>query len=102
MKKIIDGKIYNTETAEEIGSFHNALSHSDFRHLEESLYKTKKGAYFVHGYGGAMTRWAESNGDCQYGSSGIEVLTTQEAREWCEQHEIDADVIISHFETEEG
>lgn len=41
MKKIIDGKMYNTETATEIHHFNNGLPYSDFNYLEESLYKKK-------------------------------------------------------------
>ena len=49
MKKIIDGKTYNTETAEEIGSYDNGLGARDFRHCKESLYKTKRGPGSLQG-----------------------------------------------------
>lgn len=40
MKKIVNGKLYDTETAESLGQWkHNLNTHS--------LYRTKKGAYFV-------------------------------------------------------
>ena len=49
MKKIIDGKIYNTETAEKIGFYCNG--ESGFGRFHETLYKTQKGRYFTHGEG---------------------------------------------------
>lgn len=102
MKKIIEGKVYNTETAEEIGSFWNGLGGNDFRNLNESLYKTKKGAWFLYGQGGAMTRWSESNGNTTWGSSGIMVLSEESARRWCETHDIDAETIERHFTIDEA
>jgi hypothetical protein len=102
-KKVINGKVYNTETATRVASYDNGLSHRDFGFCEEDLYKTKKGAWFLHGEGGAMSRWSrpvESNGRC--GGSGIEVLTQAEALAWCEEHGVDADVIAEHFQVEEA
>lgn len=103
MKKVIDGKIYNTETATQIAAWDNGVYGNDFRACEETLYVTKKGAYFVHGEGGAMSRWARSvgsNGSC--GGSGIEVLSAAHALEWCETHGVDADIIAKHFEVDEA
>ena len=102
MKRIIDGKTYNTETAEFIAEWSNGLGYSDFRNCEESLYKTKKGAFFIAGEGGAMSRWSRPCGKMTGGGDGIRVLTTDEALAWCENHEIDTDTIAAHFEIEEG
>lgn len=41
MKKIINGKMYNTETATEIEHYNNGMPYSDFTYFEESLYKKK-------------------------------------------------------------
>lgn len=103
MKKVIDGKVYNTETAERVASYDNGISRRDFGFCEEDLYKTKKGAFFVHGEGGAMSRWSQpsgSNGRC--GGSDIEVLSRKEALTWCEEHGVDADTIAANFEVEEA
>lgn len=97
MKAVINGKRYNTETAEEVGEYQNALGYNDFRHIEESLYKTKKGAFFLAGSGGPMTKYSQAVGDMTGGGSGIIPLTKEEARTWCENHEIDCDVIDEHF-----
>ena len=104
MKKVIDGKIYNTETAILIAENKDrGFSKSDFQWEETSLYKTKKGNVFLAGKGGPMSRWAESvgsNGRC--GGHGIEVLTPAEALEWCEANDVDAETIAKHFTVEEA
>jgi hypothetical protein len=88
MKAIIDGKSYNMLTATKLGEAASGLGNSDFKHWYEELYRTKKGAYFLAGYGGPMTRWASAcQGGGWSGSKGIRVLTEQEAREWVERYE---------------
>ena len=87
MVKIINGKKYNTETAELIANYCNELSYSDFRRVDESLYKKKTGEFFLYGKGGALTRYAERNGDgsCSAGEKIIP-LTIEDAMEWCEYY----------------
>ena len=97
MKKIIEGKIYNTETAELVETWHNGFSSTDFNRCSEYLYKTKNGAFFLHGDGGAMSRWAESFGDTRSGGEGIVAMTTEEALAWCEERDADPDLIADHF-----
>ena len=43
MKKIIDGRMYNTETAKCVGEWSNAGTWRDFNHMEEALYRKKNG-----------------------------------------------------------
>jgi hypothetical protein len=83
MIKIIDGKRYNCDTATELGHYWNGLSNSDFRHLSETLYVTKKGNYFLYGSGGAMTKYSKSCGNASCGGKDIVPLTKKEAFEWC-------------------
>lgn len=87
MKKIINGKSYNTETAEPILAWSNSCGYSDFRHYDEQLYRTKRDNWFVHGSGGPMSPYAEhrSNGEST-GGEAISPLTEREAFEWlCEK-----------------
>lgn len=102
MKKIINGKIYNTDTALFIGNFASACGPGDFRYEDTDLFKTTKGAWFICGGGGPLSRWSRPSGSGQCGGSGIEVMTTAEALEWCEFSRIDADVIAQHFSVEEA
>lgn len=45
MKAIINGKIYNTETATKLGNYEYGIC-GDLNHVYESLYRTKKKRVF--------------------------------------------------------
>ena len=47
MKAIINGKTYNTETAEEVAQGDNDCNLGDGYRRTEELYLTKKGTYFI-------------------------------------------------------
>ena len=87
MKKIINRKIYDTDTAELIHHWDNGMYGNDFRSCEESLYITKNGALFINGSGGPMSKYAEHFGNTTAGSSNIILLTKDEALDWLEQHD---------------
>lgn len=100
MKRVINGRVYDTDKAEEIGEASYGNS-GDFHSWEETLYKTPKGAYFVAGSGGARSKYSRQISQNTWsGGDGMEVLSSAEALEWCEKHRIDADVISTHFEVE--
>jgi len=87
MVRVVDGKRYSTDNAEEIGCWDNGLSDRDFGSLSETLYRTKKGAFFLVGDGGPMTwcsRSCGSNSVC--GGEKLLPYTEQEAYAWCEKH----------------
>lgn len=46
MKKIINGKMYNTETAEFIDSYESGYP-KDFAYVYEALYRKKTGEFFL-------------------------------------------------------
>ncbi len=97
MKKIINGKVYDTDKATELGYYSNGGSWRDFQHYEETLYRKKTGEYFLFGEGGPMTRYAERVELNSWGSgSRIMPLTYQEATAWAEKH-LDADEYESIF-----
>ena len=87
MKKIINGKMYNTETATEVFHYNNGLPYSDFNYLEESLYKKKTGEFFLAGKGGAMTKYAtrHADGTCSSGED-IFPLEIHIAKIWAEKY----------------
>ena len=102
MKRIINGKIYNTDTATFIGNRQHA-NQGDFHYEDTDLYRTPKGAFFVQGTGGAYSRWSRpcgSNGTS--GGHGIQAMTAIEALAWCEDSGIDADTIAQFFSVEEA
>lgn len=91
MKKIINGKVYDTEKAKELGSYSNGGGWRDFSHFEETLYQKKTGEFFLFGQGGPMTRYAEPEGQNSWsGGSRIMPMSYQEAQKWAEEH-LDAD-----------
>jgi hypothetical protein len=97
MKKIIDGRLCNTETAKELGIWNNDLSHSDFDWCAESLYLTRAGQYFVHGRGGARSRYAERvEQNTWSGGESIYLVSRIEAMKWAETH-LDADEYATLF-----
>lgn len=97
MKQVLGQKIYDTEKAEEIANFSNGLGVSDFRNLDESLYVTKNGDFFLAGEGGAMTKYKESAGNMSTGGSKITTLTKRDALYWCEDRKIDVETIKKYF-----
>lgn len=72
MKKIINGKLYDTETAREVGSWTNGLGYNDIHFIRRTLYKKKTGEFFSHE---------------EVGSSGLQdiiPLSLQEAKRFAE------------------
>lgn len=91
MKAIIDGKRYDTDTAVLCAEWNNNHCRSDFKWCNENLYRTHRGAWFLHGEGGAMSPWSQSVGDMRGGGAAIRPLTPEDARLWLEEwQEIDA------------
>lgn len=52
MRKIIDGKVYDTETAEKVAATSSGydVSLAGTTLHEDTLYRTRKGAWYVHDY----------------------------------------------------
>ena len=97
MRKVINGRTYNTETSKRIGSWDNGIYGSDFRSCEEDLYKNTKGAYFLVGEGGPMSKYAVSHGNDTSGSTELIPMTATEAQEWAEGH-----LAVEEYEAEFG
>lgn len=86
-QKVIDGKIYDTEKAELIHEWENGDSLGDIHYLEEKLYRTPRGAYFLVGEGGAATAYAQRiEGNSWADGGDICALTEAEAISWLEEH----------------
>lgn len=94
MKKIINGKMYNTDTAKEL--FHYWNGNHGFGRISETLYRKKTGEYFLYGVGGARTRYAEKSGGVYYEGCAIIPLSVESAKVWAEKH-LDADRYIELF-----
>jgi hypothetical protein len=87
MKKIINGKVYDTATAKELGSWSNIPDYGDLSHFSEHLYRKKTGEFFLYGVGGPRTQYAEAVGQNSWtGGSRIMPMSFREARRWAEEH----------------
>lgn len=85
MKKIINGKKYDTETATEIACWSN--ERCGFEYCCETLYRKRTGEYFLHGSGGAMSKYAESCGQNTWcGGESIRPLSEENAKRFVESH----------------
>lgn len=85
MNKIINGKRYNTATAEMVGEWSSDLSRTNFHWCEETLYRKRTGEFFIHGVGGPATQYSRYYDGCSYGDEKIIPLSQEEAREWAEE-----------------
>lgn len=102
MKKIIEGKLYNTETAILIGSTSNNVSKLDFKYFEEDLYRTKKGAWFLAGKGGPLSNYATPvEGGGWTGGENIIPISEEAAKDWVEKH-LSTEDYLELFEAEEA
>lgn len=96
MNKIINGKKYNTETAEMVGKYWNGYDSGNFYYIYEELYRKKTGEFFLYGSGGPLTEYSERYGNMRLGSSRIIPYSINEAKEWAMEH-MDADAFEDVF-----
>lgn len=87
MKKIINGKVYDTETAKRVGLWENMHDTRDFSYCSEELYRKKNGEYFLFGEGGPMTKYAKASGTNSWAwGERIMPMSYLEAAAWAEEH----------------
>ena len=96
MKKIINNKMYNTETATEVASYDNGCYLGDFRHFREELYRKRTGEFFLYGSGGAMSKYSKPCGSGRSGGDQIIPMSESKAKRWVMEH-CDADTYIKLF-----
>lgn len=97
MKAIIEGKRYDTATAELIGEGGGGSSRGDFSWWAAGLYRTpRSGRYFLAGEGGPMTMFRRKAGEMWGYGRGVHPLTDAEALAWAEQH-LDAETVEAAF-----
>ena len=97
MKKIVNGKMYNTDTAKEVATWSNGYYGSDFRNCTEVLYRKKNGEFFLNGWGGPMSKYREeAYGGGWTNGETIVPLTEEEAKAWVEEHAV-VDTYIALF-----
>ena len=101
MKKIINGKTYNTETAKAVSTWCNG-EYGNIFYVEETLYRKKTGEYFLYGMSGAAGTYAEK-ASCNNWSGGSKFIpcTVDQAKEWLEEYGTAEEYIVAFGEPEE-
>ena len=100
MKKVINNKRYDTETAKQIaetGSLEQGIGPSNACFWSETLYQKRTGEFFLFGEGGPLSKYSEpyeTNGS----QSGAKIipLTLDQAKQWAEKA-MDADEYEATF-----
>lgn len=89
MKKIINGKKYDTETATFVLNFYEKKG--SFTDFDSDLYVKKTGEFFLFGNGGPYSVFSSSFGENgRQSGSGIVPITLEDAQKICEEYlEID-------------
>ena len=86
MKIIFNGVLYNTETAQLLGTY-ETCGDNRARYVCESLYRKNNGEFFIAGEGGPLTDYATYTGDNTFsGGATIYPIEENEARFWVERH----------------
>ena len=86
MKKVINGKLYDTDKAKRLGYDGGG---DGFTRWSEELYQKRTGEFFLYGEGGAKTQYAEYvEGPGGGWTSGAMIMTLSygAARKWAEKH----------------
>lgn len=85
MRKIINGKMYNTESAKMVAEHWNGLPSNDFKYVSEELYRKRNGEFFLYGKGGPLTDYSvRLNDNCWHGGEDIVPMTVESAKQWLE------------------
>lgn len=90
MKRILDGKIYDTETATvlvNISGRGGTLNRGDLGYEDTWLYRSPTGTFFMAGEGGSASRWAKPFGENgSAAGEGLLIISDAEARHLYERH----------------
>lgn len=85
MKKIINGVLYNTDTAQLLVEYEK-FAGDRLHYVREALYRKQNGEYFIYGEGGALTNYASYSAYNTFsGGSSIYPVDETEARSWAEE-----------------
>ena len=101
MKKVIRGRLYDTEKAVLVGEFYDeAMPGNDLAYYREELYRKRTGEYFLYGIGNAGSKYSVWRGSTASGTEKIIPLSYQQAWEWAEEYLPD-DIYLKEFKTPE-
>lgn len=87
VRAIIDGKRYDTETADEVAVHHSPHLPGDFYSFSETLYRTQRGRWFLVGEGNAASPYGTPVWDGRGPGERVMPFSDEEARDWLESRE---------------
>ena len=96
MKKIINGRLYDTETAKELAAVDNGYGVGNAFYCKTALFQKKTGEYFIYGEGGPMTEYGDSVGYNRTWGCRFEPVDEFDAQKWVEKN-CDGDTYIDLF-----
>jgi hypothetical protein len=85
MKKLLNGKLYDTAKASKLAQFTNGAPPHSPQYIKETLYRTPRGNYFIHGSGGYLTPYREVFGPSCGPGEDITALDRDQCLLWCER-----------------
>lgn len=87
MKKVINGRVYDTDTARLVCEWDNGEMPSGLAYVYHGLYRKKTGEFFLHICGGAASNWAKptETGGTRW-AEHVVLATYDEARALVEAH----------------
>lgn len=86
MKKIINGRVYDTEKAKKVGFYADGISYRDHAWYNETLYRKKTGEFFIYGEGGSASRYRRRIKNMWHEGDKIVPLSYESAHTWAEKH----------------
>lgn len=89
IRRVVNRRVYDTESANCVATIvMRGASIADHHHEYTQLFKTRKGNYFLAGWGGAHSSWARrtANDDGWMEGRGIKPIDEKEARELVERY----------------
>lgn len=97
MKKIINGKKYDTATARLVGKWLYGNGKRDFYLRHEKLFCKKNGEYFLYAKGGPLSVYRTYSGSNSWGGGEVVIpYTLREAQKWAMEH-MDGDAYEAEF-----
>lgn len=96
MKKIMSGKLYDTELANKVVIADNGYEPNEPEYYQEILYKTNKGSYFLYAHGGIASKYAAHVGEKAVPGQTMIAMTEVKAKEWALKY-LDVDTFLLVF-----
>ena len=97
MRKIINGRLYDTTTATKVATYMNGDPAIDFHHFKETLFQKRNGEFFLLASGRSPAKYRAYSDDGLYrGEDAFIPLTLEDAKRWSEDH-LEVDEYIAVF-----